>query len=425
MSEQQTMTTLVETVREGMAVMTGEMTADTMAQALPTLHFTTGLATVPQRVPGRLFGLATPIVVPPGTWAVVYLPGGETRVLTSGYHVIWAAPGPVLAQWVDARWRQLRIGPVEGWSADKWRVRLWLTVELAARDPLFIALHREPLMAINAATHTAALTFIERHSYAQITGDTGIDEAARWIGERLRNDPTLTGFEIIGIQILDRQGDERHAEAAMAATIAAAQIDEEQRIAAARHRARLHALTTQAVEFEHEHRLRMQMSVAEAREQLLIQQAEVQRATLAAQLDLISAQIRAQVAEIARDEQVWQSEQARFQQEWERLQQQLLEAHQTDQAARLLAAQRDSERIAGEVALGIEERRANQLLALIELQQRLEDQRLARAQEAAERREHHERVLLELRARHEHLVLEQMARLSNWQSTEHSMSSSA
>lgn len=83
-----------------------------------------------------------------------------------------------------------------------------------------------------------------------------------------------------------------------------------------------------------------------------------------------------------------------------------------------MAAQQESERIAGEVALGIEERRGAQLQALVELQQQLEDRRLARAQAAAERREHHERVLLELRLRHEQLVADQMARLSNWQLSE-------
>ncbi|MCS6888245.1 SPFH domain-containing protein [Chloroflexus sp.] len=410
---------VAEAVNDGLAaVVDGEITADTMAQALPSLHFATGLATAPQQLPRQLLGLMAQVIVPPGTWAVIYVPGGAARTFAAGSHTIWAPPGPVLAQWVDARRRQVRIGPIEGWSADKWPIRLWLAIELAVRDPLLIALHREPLAALSAATRAAAQVFIERHSHAELTGAQSIDEAARFVCERLQSDPALAGLEIIGVQTLDRQGDERHTEAAMAATIAAAQIDEERRVAEARHRARLHALATQMVELDHEHRLRMQMRAAEAREQLLAQHAEVQRATLAAQLDLINAQIRAQVAEIAHEEQVWQSEQARFQQEWERLQQQLLETHRTDQTLRLMAAQQESERIAGEVALGIEERRGAQLQALVELQQQLEDRRLARAQAAAERREHHERVLLELRLRHEQLVADQMARLSNWQLSE-------
>lgn len=364
---------VAEAVNDGLAVVNGAITAETMAQTLPALHFATGLATAPQQLPRQLLGLMAQVVVPPGAWAVVYLPGGVTRTFTAGSHTIWAPPGPVLAQWVNARRRQVQIGPIAGWSADKWPIRLWLAIELAVRDPLLIVQHREPLAAVSAATRAAAHVFIERHSHAELTGAQGIDDAARFVCERLQADPALAGLEIIGGQTLDRQGDERHTEAAMAATIAAAQINEERRVAEARHRARRHALAAQTVELDHEHRLRMQMQAAKAREQLLAQHAEVQRATLAAQLDLINAQIWAQVAEITHKEQVWQSEQARFQPEWERLQQQLLESHRTDQALRLLAAQHESKRIAGEVTLGGEERRGAQLQALVELQQQLED----------------------------------------------------
>ncbi len=404
-----------EVVEDGLAMVSGEVRAETMAQALPPLRFTTGLATAPQQLPSRMLGLVTQVVAPPGTWAVVYLPGGEQRTYTAGSHLLWLLPGVVMVQWVDARRRQMHVGPIEGWSADKWRVRLWLAIELAVSDPLQIASHREPLATVRAAAQAAALIFIEQHSHTELTSDQGIDGVATFVGERLRADPALSGFDIISVQTLERQGDERRTEAAMTATIAAAQIDEERRIAEAQHRARLHELEVKLIEAEREHRLRMQLGLAEARERLLLQEAEVQRATLAAQLELINAQIRAQIAEIAHDEQIWQSEQARFQQEWERLQQQQFEMHRTEQALRLMAAQQEGERLAGEVTLGVEERRGEQLLALVELQQRLEDQRLLRAQAAAERREHHERILHELRLRHEQLLADQLARLdANW-----------
>ena len=120
-----------------------------------------------------------------------------------------------------------------------------------------------------------------------------MDAPAQAVAAGLRDDPAVEGLRVISVRVLDRQGDERQIEAATAATVAAAQIDDEQRIAEARHRARLHELETQAVVIEREHTLRMAAAAATARERLLTQQAEVQQAALAAQLDIVLAQIRA------------------------------------------------------------------------------------------------------------------------------------
>jgi hypothetical protein len=147
---------------------------------------------------------------------------------------------------VDARRRQVPVGPVEGFSADKWRVRLWLAVDVAVSDPRLIAAHRQPLDTLATAARAAALAYIERHSHAALTGHEddrgGMDGPALAILERLRADPALAGLEIISVRVVERQGDERQIEAATAATVAAARIDEALRVEAAEHRATLQRL---------------------------------------------------------------------------------------------------------------------------------------------------------------------------------------
>lgn len=407
-----------EALVEGMAVLKGE-TGDINGAPLAHLRFVTGLATEPRVLPRRMFGLLAHLVVPPGTVAVTYLPGGEQRIYRPGSYTIFGAqPGMVLVQWVDMRRRQVTVGPVEGWSRDKWRVRLWLVVDIEVNDPLKIAAHREPLVALTSAIHSGALRSIEQQTHAALTGamgdQGGIDAPADILLERLRSDPALEGLTIINARVIDRQGDERQIESATAATVAAAQIDEEQRVAAARHRARLQEVEAMAALAAREHDIRMAATAAAAREKLLNQQAEVQQATLAARLQVVMAQIQAQVSEIAREEQLWQAEQARLQAEWERIQKQLFEVHQTDQHLRLMEGTQGLLRAEGELTLAVEERRNAHALALAEIQQRLADQRAAHAQAQAERRAAHERELLELHLRYEQMVAEQMQRLEQW-----------
>lgn len=407
-----------EAVIEGVAVLKGEPegAAGTELQAL---RFSTGLATAPCALPRRGLGLVAHLVVPPGACAVAHLPGGEQRTYQPGSYILWdTRPGAVLVQWVDMRRQQVPVGPIEGYSADKWRVRLWLAVDIAVADPLLAATHREPLHTLVAAVRTGVLRYIEEHTHAQLTGADhgrgGVDSPAQVVLERLRADAALAGLEIINARVLERQGDERQIEAATQATVAAAQIDEELRIAAARQRAKLHDLEATATLAEREHAIRLAATAAAGRERLLQQQAEVQQASLAARLEIVMAQIRAQTSEIARDEQLWQAEQTRLQGEWERAQLQLAEAHRTDQQLRLMDGQGGVLRAEGELALAAEERRNAHALALAEVQQRLAEQRTLQAQAIADRRAQHERALLELHLRHEQLVSEQMQRLEQW-----------
>lgn len=410
--------TVAETVQTGVNVLHGAAGDAARGRALPGLEFSTGLATTPRILPRQALGLGAQLVVPPGTWALMHATEGEQRTFTPGSYWLWAAPGPILVQWVDARRQEVPLGPIEGWSADKWRVRLWLVIDVAVSDPTIIAAHREPLRALLMAARTATLGYIEQHTHAALTGREGnvggMEHPSQIIGAQLRADPALAGLEMINVRVVERQGDERQIEAATAATVEAAQIDEALRVAEARRRARLHELESQATIGEREHSLRMANTAAAAREQLLQQQADVQQATLAARLEIVMAQIRAQTSEIAHDEQVWQAEQSRLQGEWDRVQRQLLEGHHTDQQVRLLDAQQGFVRVEGETALAVQERSNTQLLALAEIQQRIAEQRALQAQVVAERRDQHERSLLELHLRHEQLVAEQMQRLEQW-----------
>ncbi len=407
-----------EAIVEGLVVARGEVSAEGMGRDLPLPRFVTGLVTLPQALPRQIFGLATQLVVPPGVRAVVHLPGGEPVVYEPGSYWLWSQPGAVLVQWVDVRRRQVQVGPIEGFSCDKWRVRFWLVVDVAVSDPRLIAAHRQPLDALATAVRAATLAYIERHSHAALTGHEGeqggMDGPALAILERLRADPALAGLEIVSVRVVERQGDERQIEAATAATVAAARIDEALRVEAAEHRATLQRLEARSAVEEREHSLRLAATAAMARERLLAQQAEVQQAALAARLEIVLAQIRAQTAEIAREEQLWQAEQARLQGEWERVQQQLLEAHQTDQQVRLLEAQQGVARAEGEVALAAQARQNEHALALAAVQQQIAEQRARQAELAAERRAQHDQALLELHLRHEALMAEQMQKLEAW-----------
>jgi hypothetical protein len=409
-------TTVNQALHDGVTLLKGDM--QSTGVLLPALAFRTGLATAPCTLPRQALGLAAHLVVPPGSWAVVHGSGGERKLYDAGSYWLWGAPGTILVQWVDARRQQLPVGPIEGWSADKWRVRFWLVLELEVRDPVLVAAYREPMTMLAAAARTAAMRYMEQHSHAALTGCTetggGLDAPAELIAARLRDDPALAGITIVQVRLLERQGDERQIEAASAATVEAARIDEALRVDDARHRARLHSLETEATEAERSHALRMAETAASARERLLQQQAEVQQAALAARLEIVMAQIRAQTAEISRDEQLWQAEQTRLHGEWERAQRQLLDSHQTDQQVRLLEAHQGLARSESEVALAAAERRASHELALAEVQQRLAEQRALQAQAIAERRASHERTLLELHLRHEALVAEQMQKLEQW-----------
>jgi len=411
---------------EGLAAANGEVDAAHMGRDLPLPRFVTGLATHPQALPKQALGLAAMLVVPPGSWAVAHLPGGERKLYTAGSYWLWGQPGAVLLQWVDARRQQVPVGPVEGFSADKWRVRFWLIVEVAVADALLIASHREPLTSLAAAARAALLGYIERHSHAALTGvedgQGGMQAPAQAVLAALRADPALVGLELIGARLVERQGDERQIEAATAATVAAAQIGEDLRVEAAQHRAAIQRLESQAVVDEREHSLRMAAAAAQARERPLAQQAEVQQAALAARLEIVMAQIRAQATEITHDEQLWQAEQARFQGEWERAQRQLSAAHQTEQQVRLLEAHQGLARSEGELALAAQTHQQGHALALAEVQQRIVEQRARQAEAISERRAGHERALLELHLRHEALVDEQMQRLETWRAQQGQLS---
>lgn len=410
--------TVESAVVEGLAAAQGEIDAARMGRELPPLRFINGLATQPQSLRRQALGFGAQLVVPPGTRAVAHLPGGVTETYTPGSYWLWGQPGAVLVQWVDVRRQQVPVGPIEGLSADKWRVRLWLVVDVAVADPVLIAAHREPLSVLAAAARSTALAYIERHTHGALTGCEegvgGLDGPAQAVLMRLRADPALAGLEIIAARVIERQGDERQIEAATAATVAAAQIDETLRVEAAEHRALLQRLEAQASVGEREHGLRMAATAAQARERLLAQQAEVQQAALAARLEIVLAQIRAQTAEIAHEEQAWQAEQARLQGEWERVQRQLIDAHQTDQQVRLLEAHQGLVRAEGELALAAQTRQSEHALALAEVQQRIAEQRVRQAEAVAERRAQHERTLLELHLRHEAMVAEQMQKLEAW-----------
>jgi hypothetical protein len=407
--------TLVDTVEEGLATLSGQNLSAQLGEPLPLPQFVTGLATAPCALPRQALGLLSQLVVPPGSWAVVHLPGGEAQVYSGGSYWLWGLPGAAVVQWVDARRQQVPVGPIEGWSLDKWRVRLWLIVDIAVAKPTLVAAHREPLVALAVAARTAALSYMEQHSHAELTGcadgQGGLDAPAAAVAGRLRADLALAGMEIVSVRVIERQGDERQIEATTAATVAAARIDEEQRVDAARHRARLQELESQATIDEREHGLRLATVAAQARERLLAQQSEVQQAALGARLQIVMAQIRAQVAEIAHDEQLWQAEQARLQGEWERAQRELLSAHGTDQQLLLLGAEQSMASNEAELAVALQERQSSLVIELAAVQQRIAEQRGLQAQAIAERRAAHERSLLELHLQHEAMVAEQVQKL--------------
>ncbi|ABX05023.1 MAG TPA: hypothetical protein DEF47_10535 [Herpetosiphon sp.] len=351
-----------------------------------------GLATPPQLIARRFLGKLVDVLVPPAFTAILSGPQGLRRCLTSGSYNLWDIPrGPVMVQWVSMSRMRREIGPIEGWSADKWRVRFTVVVDFEVCDPYLIASHQAPLTVLEDVVRSAAMQQFERMSHEALTGYDpeigGIDRPALRMFEQLSQEPALAGLTLIRLQILDRAGDLRRIEAATETAVAIAQLEESTRLQRAEDQAALLTIDGQVLRQSAEAALRMAATIDEGREQLARHDIAAQRHALNAQLHVLEANMRAQVAEIAREEQAWQHEQQRLMLEW----QSQIQAQQSEQTH-------------------------DQQYQMLDLQHRFEALHAERAHEVEERRHQRERELRAMQQRHEQVLINQRERLEHWRS---------
>ncbi len=386
------MTMLEQQAQQLLADGTAFVTGEPAQKPALTLSFN-GLATPPQIIPRRFVGTLVDVIVPPGFSAIVSGPQGMQRVLTTGSYHFWDIPrGPVMVQWVCTSRQRREVGPIEGWSADKWRVTMHVVVDFWVRDPVAIATHQAPLAVLDDAIRSSVMYHFERMTHEALTGYDpelgGIDVPAHAMAERLNHDPALAGLEIVKLHILERVGDIRRIEAATETAVAIAQLEESTRLKRAEDQSAILSMDGQAVRQAAEADLRMAATIAEGREQLAKHDIAAQHFALDARLRVLEAQIQAQVAEIARDEAAWQAEQQHLHGEWQATLEQHQLEHQSDHAIRVL-----------------------------EVQQRFDATHAERAHQAEERRAKHERDLLVLQMRHEQVLVEQRERLESWRAS--------
>ena len=374
-----------------------------------------GLASQPKVLQRSWWRGAVTVVVPPGATAIVYGPHGSQRILAAGSHALYDLPrGTVLMQLVRTARFQHTLGPIEGWSADKWKVRMLVEVDVAVSDAPLIAAHIKPLQALNTAIRSGLLQQFEGLSHAALTGldehSGGIDAVAAMLLARLQTDPALKGFTISQVHIIDRVGDERRIEAATETAVAVAQLEESMRLKVAEDQAAICEFHGKAARMQAEHDIRMAELVATEREELARQDFVAQRHTMTAQVRILEAGISAQIAQLAHAEQQWQAEQQRWQVEWQATVERIQSAHATDQHVRLLEAQNEWNATLLERTQVRDERRARLEQELL-LMQHQHEQLLQQHREHLESwRVGHDQHMLQLQQSHvEHLALIQGA----------------
>ncbi len=149
--------------------------------------------------------------LPPNVAAVVtYTDGQQTMFRTGG--LLTLPPGSYGLQYVDIRQQRTYLPDVRADTLDAWQVTLALDITWQVRTPLQIVTTNRPYQALINECRAAAINFIQSRNHDKLIParegtpleDTEISEA---ILNQLRASPTLNGFHIYGIKVLERRGD--------------------------------------------------------------------------------------------------------------------------------------------------------------------------------------------------------------------------
>jgi hypothetical protein len=303
---------IVDTAREVVAEWSGQQMPIGGSEGLPEFSFN-GLATPPAPLNRGLFGVLGQLVVLPGTCAVIIGRKGYRQIFEPGTHTLFEIPlGPATVQWVNTRRQWREMAPVQSLSQDKWRVSLQAAVEFEVADAESIAQHADPLTALDTAAREAILAQIEALPHDALTGYidgeetiSGVDSLAGRILQHLQDSPSVEGFKIIDLSILERIGDERRVKIVQDAVVERTRLTEEGQVKELEDRLKLAKLSA----------LR-EMTEEEQSIELIKTQTEVRQEQERERLKLMAAQVEAEIEEIHRTQEAWRAEQKRLTEEW-------------------------------------------------------------------------------------------------------------
>ncbi len=303
---------IVDTVVETVAELSGQRSPEDGQQGLPEFSFN-GLATPPVPLNRGWLGLLGQLVVLPGTCAVITGRQGYQQAFPPGTHMLFEVPlGAVTMQLVNTRRQRRELPPVTALSQDKWRVTLRVALEFEVADAAAIAQHAEPLAALDTAAEAAILAQIEAMLHDALTGlvdgeDTpsGVDAVAEGILRHLRASPSVEGFRIVNLSIVEREGDERRVQIVQDAVVERTRLEEEGQVRELTDQLELAKLA-----------VRREMAEKEQAIALVKTQTEVRQEEERERLKLMAAQVEAEVEEIRRVQEAWQAEQKRLAEEW-------------------------------------------------------------------------------------------------------------
>lgn len=303
---------IVDSAKEMVAEWSGQRPPEDGHDGLPEFSFN-GLATPPVPLNRGWLGLVGQLVVLPGTCAVVTGWRGYRQVFAPGTHALFEVPlGPATVQWVNTRRQRRELAPVTALSQDKWRVTLRVALEFEVADAEAIAQHADPLTALDTAARAAVLAQIEAMPHDALTGlvdgedvPSGVDTVAEGILQHLQASPSVEGFKIINLSIVEREGDERRVQIVQDAVVERTRLAAEGRVRELEDQLELAKLAT-----------RREMAEREQAIALVKTQTEVRQEEERERLKLMAAQVEAEIEEIRRAQEAWRAEQKRLAEEW-------------------------------------------------------------------------------------------------------------
>jgi hypothetical protein len=303
---------IVDNAIEVVAEWSGQRLPDSGYDGLPEFSFN-GLTTPPAPLNRGWLGLLGQLVVLPGTCAVVTGRKGYRHTFFPGTHTLFEVPlGPTTVQWVNTRRQRRDLPPVMALSQDKWQVTLRVAVEYEVDDVELIVQHADPLAALDTAARAAILTQIEALPHDALTGLAedqdalgGVDAVVENILRHLRASPSVEGFKIINLSIVERKGDERRIKIVQDAVVERTRLAEEGQVQELEDRLKLTQISA--------HR---QMAEEEQAIALVETQTEVRQEQERERLKLMTAQVEAEIEEIHRAQEAWRAEQKRLAEEW-------------------------------------------------------------------------------------------------------------
>ena len=199
----------------------------------------------------KLLGKGLP--VPPGHYAVLFLPEGCFKVIPHGNTVVHTIPsGEHAVCFVDVREQTTSLPPITAKSADSWEVTLVVDVNWRVSDPVRITAIKYPVASIRRTCMAAVADVIRGHHHDRLIAnpDQGcVDNLAiaKAIERKLLRSSIFKWLQLEDIVVRDRKGDARRTEEIQLARIEKTRIAQQRSVLSERSEFRAAQLEMQAM----------------------------------------------------------------------------------------------------------------------------------------------------------------------------------